>query len=201
VDVSLRYLVTRWLYRPLSLPAARALAHTSVTPVQVTWVSAALSLIAAVAFARAEYVAGAVLAFVGVIADCVDSDLARISGRTSRWGAFLDSVLDRWIDSALILGLGWSDPGALGKVAALALVGSLLTSYTRARAQSLGVDCPDGIGGRDSRLLVLVIGPFLGFVFAALALVAFLGWFTSVHRLVLAGRRLRHLDHEERVTT
>jgi len=199
--VSLRYLVTRWLYRPLSLPAARVLARTSVTPVQVTWVSAALSLIAAVAFARAEYAAGAVLAFVGVIADCVDGDLARISGRTSRWGAFLDSVLDRWIDSALILGLWWSNPGALGEVAALALVGSLLTSYTRARAQSLGVDCPDGIGGRDSRLLVLVIGPFFGFVFASLALVAFLGWFTSVHRLVLAGRALRHLDREERVTT
>ncbi|HVM35843.1 MAG TPA: CDP-alcohol phosphatidyltransferase family protein [Actinomycetota bacterium] len=199
--MSLRYLVTRWLYRPLSLPAARVLARTSVTPVQVTWVSAALSLIAAVAFARAEYAAGAVLAFVGVIADCVDGDLARISGRTSRWGAFLDSVLDRWIDSALILGLWWSNPGALGEVAALALVGSLLTSYTRARAQSLGVDCPDGIGGRDSRLLVLVIGPFFGFVFASLALVAFLGWFTSVHRLVLAGRALRHLDREERVTT
>lgn len=195
----MRYLVTRWLYRPLSLPAARALAHTSVTPIQVTWASAVLSLIAAGAFSRAAYTAGAVLALAGVIADCIDGDLARITGRTSRWGAFLDSVLDRWIDSSLVLGLWWSAPGRLGTVAALALVGSLLTSYTRARAQSLGVDCPDGIGGRDSRLLVLVVGPFLGFVFPSLALVAVLGWFTSVHRLVLAGRALRTLDREEQL--
>lgn len=140
------------------------LARTQVTPIQVTWGSAGLALAGATAFGFGSYILGAGLAFVSVITDCIDGDLARMTGRTSRSGAFLDSVLDRWTDAALILGLGYSDLNSFGAVAGLALVGSMVTSYTRARAQSLGTDCPDGIGGRDSRLLILILSPLQGHI-------------------------------------
>jgi phosphatidylglycerophosphate synthase len=194
--VDLRYPVTRYLYRPLSLRAANLLAPTFVTPIQITWVSALLFMAGAVAFGMGSYVLGAVIILVGEITDCVDGDLARITGRTSRWGAFLDSVLDRWTDAALILGLAYSDMDSLGVAAGFALTASFLTSYTRARAQSLGVDCPDGIGGRDARVLVLVIAALLNFVLIGLITIIVLGVITSIHRMIVAGREMERLERE-----
>jgi phosphatidylglycerophosphate synthase len=194
--VDLRYPVTRYLYRPLSLRAATLLAPTFVTPIQITWVSALLFLAGAIAFGMGSYVLGAVIILVGEITDCVDGDLARITGRTSRWGAFLDSVLDRWTDAALILGLAYSDMDSLGVAGGFALTASFLTSYTRARAQSLGVDCPDGIGGRDARVLVLVIAALLNFVLIGLITIIVLGVITSIHRMIVARREMQRLERE-----
>jgi CDP-diacylglycerol--glycerol-3-phosphate 3-phosphatidyltransferase len=177
---------------------ARLLAHTWITPVQVTWASAVLLAAGAVLFGLGLYLVGALLTLAGAITDCADGDLARLTGRESRTGALLDSVLDRWTDSAAILALGFSDPDNLGIVASWALVVSLLTSYTRARAQSLGVDVPDGIGGRDSRLLLLVVGGVTGWVLLGLVGVAILGTATSIHRLVLAGKALTRMDNADR---
>jgi phosphatidylglycerophosphate synthase len=188
--------VTRYLYRPLSVRAARVLAPTFVTPIQITWVSSLLLVGGAIAFGTGSYVLGAVITLVGEITDCVDGDLARVTGRTSRWGAFLDSVLDRWTDAALILGLAYSDMDALAGAAGLALVASFLVSYTRARAQSLGVDCPDGIGARDARILVLVIAALLNIVLVGLITIIVLGVITSIHRMVIAGREMERLEQE-----
>ena len=192
MDVS--YPVARYVYRPLSLRAAAVLARTSVTPLQVTFSAGCLAVAAAAAFAAGRFRLGAAVALVSVVADCVDGDLARLTGRTSRAGAFIDSVLDRWMDAALIFGLWASDPGRLGPVAAAALVGSLITSYARARAQSLGADCPDGIGGRDTRILLLVVAAGLGAPLVGLVLVAAAALVTSVHRTALAWRALAKLD-------
>ncbi len=194
--MDLRYPVTRYLYRPLSMRAANLLAPTFVTPIQMTWVSALLFVAGAIAFGMGSYILGALLTLIGEIVDCVDGDLARITGRTSRWGAFLDSVLDRWTDAALILGLAYSDMDALGVAAGFALTASFLTSYTRARAQSLGVDCPDGIGGRDARVLVLVIAALLNFVLIGLITIIVLGVITSIHRMIVAGREMERLERE-----
>ena len=196
--MDLRYPVTRYLYRPVSLRAASLLAPTFVTPIQMTWVSALLFLSGAIAFGMGSYVVGAVIVLVGEIVDCVDGDLARITGRTSRWGAFLDSVLDRWTDAALILGLAYSDMDSLGVAAGLALTASFLVSYTRARAQSLGVDCPDGIGARDARVLILVIAALLNFVLVGLITIIVLGVITSIHRMIIAGREMERLERRER---
>jgi phosphatidylglycerophosphate synthase len=194
--VDLRYPVTRYLYRPLSLRAANLLAPTFVTPIQMTWVSALLFVAGAIAFGLGSYILGALLTLIGEIVDCIDGDLARITGRTSRWGAFLDSVLDRWTDAALILGLAYSDMDSLGVAAGFALTASFLVSYTRARAQSLGVDCPDGIGARDARVLVLVIAALLNFVLIGLITIIVLGVITSIHRMIVAGREMERLERE-----
>jgi archaetidylinositol phosphate synthase len=192
--VDLRYPVTRYIYRPVSLRAASLLAGTPITPVQVTWVSGALTIGGGVAFGFSAYVFGAILILLGVITDCIDGDLARLTNRTSRAGAFLDSVLDRWTDAALILGLGFSDMDRYGRLAALTLVAAMLVSYTRARAQSLGVDCPDGIGARDTRILIVVVSALIGQITVGLWLVLVTGAITTVHRMVIAARQLRAAD-------
>ena len=189
-----RYPITRYVYRPVSLRAAALLARTPITPVQVTWLGGALTVGGGVAFGFDAYILGGVLILLGVITDCVDGDLARLTGRTSRAGAFLDSVLDRWTDAALILGLGFSDVDRYGRLAALALVASMLVSYTRARAQSLGVDCPDGIGARDTRILIIVVAALFGQITLGLWLVLITGAVTTVQRMVIAARALDAAD-------
>jgi CDP-diacylglycerol--glycerol-3-phosphate 3-phosphatidyltransferase len=186
--------VTQFLYRPLSTRLASVLARTGVSPTTVSWVGAAIALGGAALLAAGYYVAGAVVTLASVIVDCVDGDLARATGRSSPVGAFLDSVLDRWMDAALILGLTYSNLDDYAVVGGLALTASFVTSYTRARAQSLGVDCPEGIGGRDSRILILVLAALTGLIWWGLVLVAVTGFATSVQRLVIGARRLSARD-------
>lgn len=186
--------MSRYVYRPLSTRMASALTRTPITPLQVTWFSGVLTVGGGVAFSFRAYVLGAALILSGVITDCVDGDLARLTNTTSRSGAFLDSVLDRWTDAALILGLAFSDLDRYGGLAASALAATMLVSYTRARAQSLGVDCPDGIGARDTRILILVIAALFGRITIGLWLVLVAGAVTTVQRMFIAARALHIAD-------
>ena len=192
--MDLRYPVSRFVYRPVSQRAAAALVNTPITPMHVTLFSGVLTVGGGVAFGFGAYVLGAVLIFVGVITDCIDGDLARITNRTSRAGAFLDSVLDRWTDAALIVGLAFSDLERYGGLAAFALTATMLVSYTRARAQSLGVDCPDGLGARDTRILILVCAALFGQIALGLWVVSILGGVTALQRMWIAGRALHKAD-------
>jgi archaetidylinositol phosphate synthase len=173
--------------RPLASVLARS---TPLTPTQVTLISGVITAAGGVAFAFDAYVLGVALALVGQIADCADGDMARLTRNTSRAGAFLDSVLDRWTDAALILGLGFSDLERYGPAAAVALTGSFLVSYARARALSLGVDCPDGIATRDTRMLIIMLAALFNWVYAGLIAVAVLGVVTSITRSAWAMRAL-----------
>jgi phosphatidylglycerophosphate synthase len=165
----------------------------------VSWLSAVFAAGGGLAFAHETFSLGVALVLVGQVTDCVDGDLARLTGRTSRSGAYLDSVLDRWTDAALIIGLAFSDLDAYATAAAFALVGAFLTSYTRARAQSLGTDCPDGIATRDARLLILMAAPLLGRIALGLWLVAVLGAITSIHRMWWSMRALHRVDGDDRL--
>ena len=199
MSVDLNYPLTRYVYRPLSVPLASALSRTFMTPVQLTWISAVLTVGGGVAFGFRLYVAGVILTLIGQIADCADGDLARITKRTSRTGAFLDSVLDRWTDAALIIGLGLSNTHRYGTAAAFALIGSFLTSYARARAQSLGGDCPEGVATRDTRLLLVMVGALFDLILPLLWAIAVLGFLTSIHRMVMAVKDLHKFDMRDRI--
>jgi phosphatidylglycerophosphate synthase len=192
------YPLTRYVYRPVSIRAARLVAGTRVRPGHVTALSAALSTAGAVSFGYRSYWLGAALSLLGIIADCVDGDLSRLTGTSSTVGAFLDSVLDRWTDAAMIVGLAYANP-RYWTVAAAALTASLLTSYARARAQSLGVDCPDGIAGRDMRVMLLVIAAPAGLIGPGLWAIAITAGITVVHRMIVTTRRLRALEQKELV--
>jgi archaetidylinositol phosphate synthase len=198
MGLDFNYPLTRHLYRPVSRPLAGVLARTFVTPIQLTWLSAVLTAAGGVAFGFGEYLLGVLLALVGQVADCADGDLARITERSSRTGAFLDSVLDRWTDAALIVGLGFS-ADRYGTAAALALIGSFLTSYARARAQSLGADCPEGIATRDVRMLIVMAAALTDLIVQGLWTIAVLGFVTSIQRMVWAMRDLGKFDARDRM--
>ncbi|MBC7234530.1 MAG: CDP-alcohol phosphatidyltransferase family protein [Chloroflexi bacterium] len=120
--------------------------------------------------------------------DGLDGTLARIGRGPTKFGAFLDSVLDRVSESALFIGLAWHFMEQSGRtevlLAAITLVGSLLVSYTRARAEGLGLDCKVGLLTRVERCLVLFLALTLGVIGPALWILAVGTWLTALHRVL-----------------
>jgi CDP-diacylglycerol--glycerol-3-phosphate 3-phosphatidyltransferase len=109
--------------------------------------------------------AGILLIFSAVF-DAFDGALARMTGRTSRFGAFFDSTLDRYAEAVVLFGLliyvgGQPDSRTEVLLIYAAVVGSLLVSYTRAKAESLGIPCTEGILTRAERVALIVIGLLL----------------------------------------
>ena len=103
-----------------------------------------------------------VLLIASLLLDSLDGAVARATGRVSAFGGFLDSTLDRWAEVALFFGMGLA-LSRLGSTLDLVFVywavcGSLLVSYTRARAESIGVPCKEGLFTRFERMAVMVLG-------------------------------------------
>ena len=201
VDLPQEGLVSRHLNRRLSRPLARWLARTPVTPNQVSLASFAIALVSLGLFIGGYNLWAGLAAQVSSIVDGVDGDLARLKHATTRFGGFLDAVLDRYADVAILAGLAyWSiafedrwSSGFVGVVGLLAIVGALMVSYTRARAEaSLGMTfhgLAGSLASRDARLLLVMIGALLGQALATLALLALLTNGVVLWRLVLARER------------
>jgi CDP-diacylglycerol---glycerol-3-phosphate 3-phosphatidyltransferase len=178
--------------RRLLDPLVILLARAGVSPTAVTIAGLVLSLAGAVAIARGRLVAGAVILVVSGICDAIDGALARRSGTESVFGAFIDSTLDRVAElasfGALVVYYAAREDG--GRVAVplvvTALAGSLLTSYTRARAEGLGMDCRVGLLERPERVALLVLGLLFGgtVLFAVVACLAVLTLVTTAQRIV-----------------
>lgn len=151
--------------RGLANPLARQLARTGIDPNALTLLGLALSFVSAVVIATGAYLVGGVLFLLASALDGVDGAVARASGRTSSFGAFLDSLADRYAEAAVLVGLLISldraQNFALVIAAVTGLVGSLLVSYARARAEGLGVDCEIGLFQRPERVLLLTAGLLL----------------------------------------
>jgi CDP-diacylglycerol--glycerol-3-phosphate 3-phosphatidyltransferase len=170
------------------------LLHPRVHPNALTLLGAALSLAAAAQFAAGELRRGAVLAALGGALDLADGVVARAQGRATRFGAFLDSTLDRLADVALPFGLALhyaagGEPG-WAWVAGAALAGSVLTSYAKARAQAWLPDFTGGWFERAERIALLIVGGAFGGMKLALALVAIGSMATAAQRIIIARRRL-----------
>jgi CDP-diacylglycerol--glycerol-3-phosphate 3-phosphatidyltransferase len=146
------------------------------------------SVLAAGAFvADQRRLGGGLLALAGAL-DILDGALARVSARTSPFGAFLDSVLDRYSDLFVLGGvvLLFARAGRLDSAAAAlaAMIGTVMVSYTRARAESVGVECRVGLMERGERLLVLIAGALLDLLAPAVWIVAAGAHATALHRIV-----------------
>src|SRR5947209_13053316 len=184
-----------------------ALGRLPVTPNQITVVGTALTFVAAVLAASGHLLLGGiVLAFAGTF-DILDGALARSTGRSYPYGAFLDSTLDRYSEGAMYLGLIAYFVGAGGPLerwlvlaTVTALAGSFLVSYVRARAQSLGFTCETGLFARPERVVMTVIGLiFGGVVLAAVVfLLAILTNLTALQRIreVWLQGRAQRLERE-----
>jgi len=183
---------------PLMEPVARVFARAGFSPNSLTMIGLLIGSIAALLFARGEpRLAGLTLLVCGVF-DMIDGAVARLTGRETAFGGVLDSVIDRYVDFAIFIGITygifleelWRLPSWAW--CTLALTGSFMVSYTRARAEAAGSGKLNvGIAERAERILILAFGGLLGYTLFAVALVAILAHATAIHRIIVTKYRLR----------
>ena len=139
-----------------------------------------------------SFILGGVLLLISGFFDIVDGQVARITGKSSKKGAFLDSIFDKISEVAIFLGIligGYSQ----GYVVLLAITLSLLVSYTRARAESLGVQLQGiGIGERAERLLVIAVIGMIGFLYHAVIIVAIIAGITLIQRIITTSKAIQN---------
>jgi CDP-diacylglycerol--glycerol-3-phosphate 3-phosphatidyltransferase len=181
--------------RALLAPLVRLAQRMGITPNRVTVIGFAVVVVAAVLVALGQLLAGAVVLVLGSLLDAVDGALARATGLTSAFGSFLDSTLDRAAEAILYVALIAyflrvdADPIGPVLLALAALCGSFMVSYTRAKAESLGVSASVGLAPRTERLVLVVAGIGLaGFGIAigligAIGVVAALSAATTIQRI------------------
>lgn len=171
-------------------------------PNALTVCGALVSLAAAVAFGFGRFALGGFLMLLGGFFDLVDGVVARHQGSASRFGAFLDSTLDRFVDMVLLLGIcaHFAARGEAGGVvlAGAALVASVLVSYAKARAELVLGRFDVGLFERGERVGILAAGAILGLLVPALWIVAIGSAITVAQRFAAAYREMRQLDEAER---
>ncbi len=176
-------------------PIGRVLARIGVTPTWLTMIGLFVTVTGAVLVAREHFVAGALVALAGSALDGLDGSVARARGSASLSGALLDSVADRMGETAMWAGLAFalSDSARLSLLCVLSLGASLLVSYVRGKAESLGADGRGGIMGRAERIILMTLGLlFFEYVEVMLWAMAALTWLTVLQRFFISWRQLEH---------
>ena len=139
-----------------------ALIESRLTPNAISLTGFVLNVIAAVLVWERYFVLAGITFIIGSVCDTLDGRYSRMSGKGTPFGAFLDSTLDRVEEGVVLTAVCayFADQGAPFAAAAtvLAVLASLMVSYTRARAEALGVECKVGIGSRAVRVVILSIG-------------------------------------------
>lgn len=187
--MELKYPLTYYVYRRFSVPIAKLLIPTGISPSTITLSSTFIGFLAAYMIATGEAIYGVILLFISQILDCTDGDLARLSGRVTKKGAYLDRVLDRFVDGALIIALIALNP-AYWFVGTLAIAGTFLVSVTRIMAEAVGAKCQVGIATRDFRILAIVVGVLLGQIYYLLVFLSALGFITVFHRMMYSMKQM-----------
>ena len=174
------------------------LAAFKVHPNVLTLIGLFINIFAAVLFGKGMFTwAGLVVLFAGIF-DMVDGEVARRTGRVTRFGAFFDSVIDRYSDMVLFLGLViWYakvDKILYAALVGLSLIGSIMTSYTRARAESLIPACKVGFLERPERIVLLIIGSLTNRLGAAMWVMAVLSNWTVSQRIWYTWQETKKLE-------
>ena len=176
-------------------PLAAFLLRVGVTPDMVTVfgllgaAAASLGLIA-----RGHFFSGGVIVTFFVLTDALDGTMARLRGPAGKWGAFLDSTLDRIADASVFSALviwyaGDGDDSVLLAVSLFCLVAGVVTSYAKARAEGLGMTCNVGIAERAERLILVLAGVILAGMGLDIALPVLL-WVLAVASAITVAQRL-----------
>jgi CDP-diacylglycerol---glycerol-3-phosphate 3-phosphatidyltransferase len=187
----------RAFWTRLLSPVANLLLRLGVSPDVVTVVGT-LGVVTGslVFFPRGQFLVGVLVVTAFVFSDLIDGYMARQSGRATTWGAFLDSTLDRLGDAAVFAGLvlwyaGDGDDLRLAGLALYCLVMGAVTSYARARAESLGMQATGGLAERADRLVLILVATGLAGIFdfeplivLALALLALGSTVTVIQRVL-----------------
>ncbi len=201
-----RFFKEYWYW--LTSPFTKLMVHMRVSPNTLTVCGFLISCGAAFLFYLGHIAAGGWVMIFGATFDMFDGHVARMTGRVSRSGAFFDSVMDRFCEGVVLLGLAayYRDSWVL-YVVVLALIGSMMVSYTRARGEGVGVEVKEGFMQRPERIVYLGVGSvfsplFSYFVFpflavpvyflnaGAIVLIAIMTNITAVQRMLLVMKRL-----------
>jgi phosphatidylglycerophosphate synthase len=180
-------------------PPARFLGRSGFSPTVFTITGLVISAGAGVAFAAGILRLGGVLVLSAGFFDMFDGVYARVNEKTTRFGAFIDSTVDRYSECAYLTGLiyyySFLQNKDMALLTVLVLIGSVIVSYIKARAESLIGSCKVGIMERPERMILLAVGCLIGgwFVFGSLLLLAVLVHVTAIQRIVYTGRELKRM--------
>ena len=173
-------------------PVIGILGKSGIKPDALTFTGLAINIGAAYVIATGHFPLGGILILVAGLFDLLDGALARFAKKTTKFGAILDSAVDRISEAAIFCGLlVWYMPGRSEILLIFAvLIGSFLVSYIRARAEGLGLECKGGLFTRAERVIVLAVGLLVNQVIIALWILVVFVYVTVVQRLVYL-RRVR----------
>ncbi len=203
-------IVSRYLNRPLSRPAARLLVNTPLTPNALTLITLALATATGGMLVAGWNIIGGILIQVVSVVDGVDGELARLKNKATRFGGVLDAVTDRYADALMLAGMTvfaarFEDHPNPEFIGLLALAAALSVSYSRARIEASFADVPAvreasdsvfGLASRDVRSLVAAIGTVAGECYWTLCILAIIGALTVAYRLIYLRRLTGRLKRE-----
>ena len=183
-------LVTKDRLRRWALPLTRLVAQAGLTPNMLTVIGFLLNAGVAAVLATGRWQLGGVLLLLASAFDLLDGAVAQYAHKATAFGAFLDSNLDRLSEAVIYFGLLWvyAPQGMTTEILLIyaTIVGSLLVSYARARAEGLGLKCEVGLLARPERVILLALGLLLNQVTIAL-------WLLAVLTNLTAGQRVLHV--------
>ncbi len=186
----------------------RPLAQLGITPNTLTLIGMLLSIVTAGVIAQGYLLVGGWLVLFAGLFDLFDGALARAQNASTMFGAFLDSTLDRYSESIILFGLFWytlrtptlhehlwpfaNEQTWMLSSIYIAVIGSLMVSYAKARAEGLGLECKTGLLARPERVVILAIGLLTGTVIWAMLLLAVFANVTAVERIMHVWRATLH---------
>ena len=189
-------LLPRSAPRWLTDPVVRLLASLGVTPNMLTVAGVTGNAGAAVLAARGDFLPAGIIVLAASSLDLFDGALARATGRATDFGSVLDAVMDRVSEAAVLFGIliYFSDRGGRSEelLAFAAVVGSILVSYVRARAEIIGLNLREGLFTRAERVILLAGGLIIDQVTPMLWVLAVLAGATALQRLLLVWLQTRH---------
>jgi len=176
------------------VPMLSVLHRLKVTPNQVTAAGTVLNIAAAALVVTDHLIYAGIVFLAAGCFDMLDGALARRTGQSTPFGAFLDSTLDRVSEGVVMAGIAYilaSQGRAVDAgLVVLALMGAMLVSYTRARAESLGLECKVGIMSRPERVILIALGLFFNVLSYIVYIMLALTVFTVIQRVVHTYRQL-----------
>jgi CDP-diacylglycerol--glycerol-3-phosphate 3-phosphatidyltransferase len=189
-------------------PLIHLLMQWKVTPNTITLAGLCITVLAAVAFTFGHIRLGGILVLLGGLCDTFDGSIARSAGKTTRYGAFFDSVIDRYSELIMFFGVAahfiWTEDYLTAVVIFFALCGSIMVSYCRARAEGLGFDAKAGLMQRAERIILIGFGALfhVAALKIALWLIAILSNITALQRIrQVYGQAANQFEHQENIET
>jgi CDP-diacylglycerol--glycerol-3-phosphate 3-phosphatidyltransferase len=186
--------------RVITDPLVPLISKLRLTPDIMTLIGLILNLLAAVVIAFGHLLIGGIVFLLAGLFDMLDGALARYMEKTTRFGALFDSTVDRITEGALFLSFIFITSPSIWPnnttwqlvLIFLAMIGSFLTSYIRARAEGLDIECTVGLFTRVERVIILALGLLLNQVFIALAIIVVLSFVTVGQRFIHVWRNIKN---------